>query len=120
MTDGRFDVYRNVFALIVEIDDYEGETHLQTKRAVDYILEHFISPTSGMNLIDIIQQYFSFHYPFRLHIPICQSVPTKVIPYIHLRKTIRLLLQRLTASGAKWELFLFKGQRYTAAKKALL
>ena len=26
-------VYRNVFALVVDIDDYEGETRLQTKRA---------------------------------------------------------------------------------------
>ncbi len=33
MTNGRFAVYRNVFALIVEISDYEGETHLQTKHA---------------------------------------------------------------------------------------
>ena len=33
MTNGCFAVYRNVFALIVAIDDYEGETYLQTKRA---------------------------------------------------------------------------------------
>ena len=26
-------MYRNVFALIVDIDDYEGETRLQMKRA---------------------------------------------------------------------------------------
>ncbi len=33
MNNGRFAVYPNVFALIVAVDGYEGETHLQTKRA---------------------------------------------------------------------------------------
>lgn len=41
-------VYRNVFALIVEIDGYEGETRLQTKRATYKDIQAWVKERYGI------------------------------------------------------------------------
>ena len=43
----RLAVYRNVFALIVEIDGYEGETRLQTKRATYKDIQAWVKERYG-------------------------------------------------------------------------
>ena len=43
-------VYRNVFALIVDIDDYEGETHLQTKRATYETIRAWVKSHYGLHV----------------------------------------------------------------------
>ncbi len=50
MTNGRFAVCRNVFALIVAIDDYEGETHLQTKRATYRQIRAWVKKNYGLHV----------------------------------------------------------------------
>ncbi|WP_217957264.1 hypothetical protein [Acutalibacter muris] len=46
-------VYRNVFALIVEIDGYEGETRLQTKRATYKDLQAWVKERYGLHLSNL-------------------------------------------------------------------
>ena len=53
MTNGRFAVYRNVFALIVEISDYEGETHLQTKRATYKQIRAWVKKHYGLHVSNL-------------------------------------------------------------------
>ena len=53
MTNGRFAVYRNVFALIVAIDDYEGETHLQTKRATYKQIRAWVKKHYGLHVSNL-------------------------------------------------------------------
>ena len=43
-------MYRNVFALIVEIDGYEGETRLQTKRATYKDLQAWVKERYGLHV----------------------------------------------------------------------
>ena len=50
MTNGSFAVYRNVFAFIVAIDDYEGETHLQTKRATYRQIRAWVRQNYGLHV----------------------------------------------------------------------
>ena len=49
MTNGCFAVYRNVFALIVATDDYEGETYLQTKRATYKDIRTWVKKHYGLH-----------------------------------------------------------------------
>ena len=53
MTNGRFAVYRNVFALIVALDDYEGETHLQTKRATYKDIRAWVKKNYGLHVSNL-------------------------------------------------------------------
>ncbi len=46
-------VHRNVFALIVEIDDYEGETHLQTKRATYKEIRAWVKKHYGLHVSNL-------------------------------------------------------------------
>ena len=50
---GSVAVYRNVFALIVEIDDYEGETHLQTKRATYKDIRAWVKKNYGLHVSNL-------------------------------------------------------------------
>ena len=43
-------VYRNVFALVVDIDDCEGETHLQTKRAPYAEIRAWVKQNDGLHV----------------------------------------------------------------------
>lgn len=49
----RLAVYRNVFALIVEIDGYEGETRLQTKRATYKDLQTWVKERYGLHVSNL-------------------------------------------------------------------
>ena len=49
----RLAVYRNVFALIVEIDGYEGETRLQTKRATYKDLQAWVKERYGLHVSNL-------------------------------------------------------------------
>ena len=53
MTNGSLAVYRNVFALIVDIDDYEGETHLQTKRATYAEIRAWVKKEYGLHVSNL-------------------------------------------------------------------
>ena len=46
-------VYRNVFALIVDIDDYEGETRLQTKRAAYAEIRAWVKQNYGLHVSNL-------------------------------------------------------------------
>ena len=46
-------VYRNVFALIVDIDDYEGETYLQTKRATYAEIRAWVKKHYGLHVSNL-------------------------------------------------------------------
>ena len=46
-------VYRNVFALIVEIDGYEGETRLQTKRATYKDIQAWVKERYGIHVSNL-------------------------------------------------------------------
>ena len=46
-------VYRNVFALIVDIDDYEGETRLQTKRATYAEIRAWVKKEYGLHVSNL-------------------------------------------------------------------
>ncbi len=46
-------VHRNVFALIVAIDDYEGETHLQTKRATYKEIRAWVKQNYGLHVSNL-------------------------------------------------------------------
>ena len=46
-------VYRNVFALIVELDDYEGETQLQTKRATYKEIQAWVKEHYGFHVSNL-------------------------------------------------------------------
>ena len=46
-------VYRNVFALIVDIDDYEGETRLQTKRATYAEIRAWVKRNYGLHVSNL-------------------------------------------------------------------
>ena len=46
-------VYRNVFALIVDIDDYEGETYLQTKRATYAEIRAWVKRKYGLHVSNL-------------------------------------------------------------------
>ena len=50
---GSVAVYRNVFALIVEIDDYEGETYLQTKRATYKDIRAWVKKNYGLHVSNL-------------------------------------------------------------------
>lgn len=49
----RLAVYRNVFALIVEIDGYEGETRLQTKRATYKDIQAWVKERYGIHVSNL-------------------------------------------------------------------
>ena len=49
----RLAVYRNVFALIVEIDGYEGETRLQTKRATYKDIQAWVKERYGLHVSNL-------------------------------------------------------------------
>ena len=49
----RLAVYRNVFALIVEIDGYEGETRLQTKRATYKDIQTWVKERYGIHVSNL-------------------------------------------------------------------
>ena len=53
MLRGRVAVYQNVFALIVEIDDYEGETYLQTKRATYDEIRAWVKKNYGLHVSNL-------------------------------------------------------------------
>ena len=46
-------VCRNVFALIVDIDDYEGETRLQTKRATYAEIRAWVKRKYGLHVSNL-------------------------------------------------------------------
>ena len=46
-------VYRNVFALVVDIDDYEGETRLQTKRATYAEIRAWVKRKYGLHVSNL-------------------------------------------------------------------
>ena len=46
-------VYRNGFALIVDIDDYEGETYLQTKRATYAEIRAWVKRKYGLHVSNL-------------------------------------------------------------------
>ena len=46
-------VYRNVFALIVDLDDYEGETYLQTKRATYAEIRTWVKRKYGLHVSNL-------------------------------------------------------------------
>ena len=46
-------VHRNVFALIVAIDDYEGETHLQTKHATYKQIRAWVKKHYGLHVSNL-------------------------------------------------------------------
>ena len=46
-------VCRNVFALIVDIDDYEGETYLQTKRATYEEIRAWVKRKYGIHVSNL-------------------------------------------------------------------
>ena len=50
MTRTGFAVCRNVFALIVDIDDYESETRLQTKRAPYKDIKAWVRKNYGLHV----------------------------------------------------------------------
>ena len=49
-TKASVSVWRNVFALIVDIDDYEGETRLQTKRATYPEIQAWVKRNYGFHV----------------------------------------------------------------------
>ena len=46
-------VYRNVFALVADIDDYEGETYLQTKRATYAEIRAWVKRNYGLHVSNL-------------------------------------------------------------------
>ena len=52
-TRASLSVYRNVFALIVDIDDYEGETRLQTKRATYPEIQAWVKQNYGFHVTSL-------------------------------------------------------------------
>ena len=46
-------VYRNVFGLIVDIDDYEAETRLQTKRATYAEIRAWVKKEYGLHVSNL-------------------------------------------------------------------
>ena len=46
-------VYRNVFALVVDIYDYEGETRLQTKRATYAEIRAWVKRKYGLHVSNL-------------------------------------------------------------------
>ena len=46
-------MYRNVFALVAVIDDYEGETHLQTKRATYAEIRAWVRKHCGLHVSNL-------------------------------------------------------------------
>lgn len=46
-------MYRNVFALIVSIDDYESETRLQTKRATYKEIQAWVKKHYGIHVSNL-------------------------------------------------------------------
>ncbi len=53
MSNMSLGVYRNVFALIVELDDYEGETQLQTKRATYKEIQEWVMQRYGVHVSNL-------------------------------------------------------------------
>ena len=46
-------MYRNVFALVAVIDDYEGETHLQAKRATYAEIRAWVKERYGLHVSNL-------------------------------------------------------------------
>ena len=51
--NGRIAVYRNVFALVVEFIDYEGETHFQTKAATYKEIRAWVKKNYGLHVSNL-------------------------------------------------------------------
>lgn len=53
VSNASFAVYRNVFGLIIKIDDYEDDTHLQIKRATYKEIQAWVKQQYGFHVSNL-------------------------------------------------------------------